>query len=152
MDSMGKSIRSKTKKESRTQLRKTIGENAAQKALTSTQAKLQECINQKTTSIDRLAKLFNTEDKDGDKVMIIDSAVTTNAKEGNDIATAKKEQEIDEDGEEEVYADTTRVPGKKYEKIIKRKHGVYKEKKAKQLVAKIVRRRRMMKPGQMLRF
>ena len=40
-----------------------------------------------------------------------------------------------------------------YEKIIKAKHrGVYKPKMTKQLVAKILRRRRMMKPGQMLRF
>ena len=143
---MGKSIRAKTKKASRTYLRQTIGATAAEKALVSTQAKLQECISQKTTSIDRLAKLFNTEDDDGDKLMIIDSAVD------GKTATAKKEQEIDED-EEEVYTDTTRVPGKKYEKIIKAKHrGVYKPKRAKQLVAKIVRRRRMMKPGQMLRF
>lgn len=132
---MGKSIRSKTKKESRTQLRKTIGAQAAQTALESTQAKLKECISSKTTSIDRLAKLFNNDEG----VMIIDTAAETK----------EPTREVDE---EEIYTDTTRVPGKKYEKIIKRKHKVYKEKKAKQLVAKIVRRRRMQKPGRMLRF
>ena len=136
---MGKSIRSKTKKESRTQLRNTIGAQAAQTALESTQAKLKECVSSKTTSIDRLANLFSNDE--GEKLMIIDSSTET-----------KEKRPTKEVEEEEIYADTTRVPGKKYEKMIKRKYGVVNEKKAKQLVNKIVRRRRMQKPGSMLRF
>merc|ERR1740129_1478144 len=113
---MGKSIRSKVKKESRSQLRNTIGKQAADIAFLSTQAKLKECINQKTTSIDRLTKLFGNEEDDV-KVVVMDEGEHTDnntnevdeqqqKKNDNDTSVGKKGHGV----EEEIYVDKTRVP------------------------------------------
>merc|ERR1712174_147416 len=108
---MGKSIRSKNKKESRTQLRNTIGKQAADTAFLSTQSKLKECINQKTTSIDRLAKLFNNEENDDDDVKVV--VMDVEGEEGQQQKENKSVEEKKQVVEEEIYVDKTRIPGKK---------------------------------------
>ena len=92
-------MHSKIKKGSRTKLR-----------TASTQAKSKECANQKAIFIDLLAKLFIVEDDDGETLMIMDSSVKIEGKEGI-TSIAKKKHETNKD-DEETRTDVTRAPGK----------------------------------------
>lgn len=64
---MGKSIRSKIKRSHRTEFRQTIGESAAQSFMSTTQAKMNECMNKGgMNSIAQLSKMLNPSDDDDD--------------------------------------------------------------------------------------
>ena len=67
-------------------------------------------------------------------------------------ATVENKELTKEVKEEKIFVDMIGVSNKKHKKIIERKHNVYKEKKAKQIVSMITRQRRMRKPSSILRF
>mmetsp|Transcript_24054 Transcript_24054/g.44687 ORF Transcript_24054/g.44687 Transcript_24054/m.44687 type:complete len:135 (+) Transcript_24054:136-540(+) len=113
---MAKSIRSKCKRKARAEFRQTIGNDFYQKNMKKVQAKLKECVEKQTLSMESLERLSNalhTTTAD-DQAMMTD----------NDTMTATGVQLSEELQAAKEFKGENKAPGAIHKKSKKRKHSV----------------------------